>query len=64
MNFGQTVYTVNNKNNNIDSWKYAGAIRSNNELVILLANGKKQCALPARCVFDTREKAQAVANKK
>lgn len=61
MNLGQKVYTVNNKNNNIDSWQFAGALRSNGELLYQLVNGKRTCYLPARCVFDSREKALSVA---
>ena len=61
---GDRVYTVNAKNNNVDSWQYAGALRVKGELLIQLVNGKKSCFLPKRCVFDSREKAQAIANSK
>lgn len=60
---GDRVYTVNAKNNNVDSWQFAGALKSKGEVLIQLVNGKKSCFLPKRCVFDTHEKAQAVAAK-
>ena len=64
MTVGDRVYTVNAKNNNVDSWQYGGAIRSKGELLIHLINGKRYCYLPARCVFESREKAQEIANSK
>lgn len=63
MDLGQKVYTVNGKTNTVDTWQYAGALRSNGELLIQLSRGKKTCFLPARCVFESREKAQEVADK-
>ena len=64
MTVGDRVYTVNAKNNNVDSWQYGGAIRTKGELLIHLINGKRYCDLPARCVFESREKAQEIANSK
>ena len=64
MDLGQKVYTVNAKNNHVDSWQYGGALKANGEILIQLVNGKKSCFLPKRCVYDSREKAQAVAAKK
>ena len=58
---GQTVYTVNAKTNNVDSWQSVGALKSKGEILIHLVNGKKYCFLPKRFVFDSLEKAQAVA---
>ena len=62
MILGQKVFTVNAKTNSIDSWEYAGEMFAKTERLIHLVNGKKQCVLPARCVFDSEEKARAVAN--
>jgi hypothetical protein len=61
MTVGDKVYTVNAKTNGVDSWQFGGALRSNGELLYCLVKGKKQCFLPARCVFESREKALAVA---
>lgn len=62
MDIGQKVYTVNGKNNNVDSWQYAGALRTRTEILYHLVKGKKSCFLPARCVFDSKEKAQDIAD--
>ena len=58
---GQTVYTVNNRTNEVDEWQYAGTLPTKDELLIHLRTANNQCFLPARCVFETREKALAVA---
>lgn len=58
---GQTVYTVNNETNEVDEWKYAGALPTKDELLIHLMRNRGECFLPARCVFETHEKALAVA---
>ena len=62
-NLGDKVYTVNAKTNEVDEWEYAGAFKGNGETLIQLIDGDKTCFLPARCVFDTKEKALAVATK-
>ena len=54
---GQTVYTVNNETNEVDEWKYGGKIG----LIVILHGDKGFCCLPTRCVFETHEKALAVA---
>ena len=64
MTVGDKVYTVNAKNNNVDVWQFAGAIKIKDEILYQLSKGKKSCLLPKRCVFDSREKAQAIANSK
>jgi hypothetical protein len=58
---GDTVYTVNAKTNKVDSWIYNGTLRTPNEILINLVNGKKSCFLPARCVYLSKIQALAVA---
>ena len=47
---GDTVYTVNATTNKIDSRIYNGTLRTPDEILVNLVNGKKSCFLPARCV--------------
>ena len=61
MKVGQTVYTVNNVTNKVDSWQYAGALPTKDELLLHLVNGKKMCHLPARCVFEREAEAKFIA---
>lgn len=61
---GQTVYTVNNKTNEVDEWIVAGVIPTENGRRYILARGKFRLVLPARCIFESRGQALAVANKK
>lgn len=63
MEVGQTVYTVNNETNEVDEWKYAGTLPTKDELLVCLRRGKSECFLPARCVFTTKCRARAVANR-
>lgn len=63
MKIGQTVYTVNNETNEVDSWEYGGCLRTEDELLVHLMRGKQYCYLPARCVFASESEALAVANK-
>lgn len=63
MKVGQTVYTVNNKENCIDLWIYNGVLRTKGELLLHLVNGNQYCFLPARCVFESEEQALVVAMK-
>ena len=58
---GDTVYTVNAKTNKVDSWIYNGMLRTPDEILINLVNGKKSCFLPARCVYLSKIQALAVA---
>lgn len=58
---GDTVYIVNAKTNKVDSWIYNGTLRTPNEILINLVNGKKSCFLPARCVYLSKIQALAVA---
>lgn len=64
MKIGQEVYTVNAKTNKVDTWTYNGALPTKDELLIHLVNGKKYCFLPARCVYESKDKALAVAEAK
>lgn len=61
MKVGQTVYTVNNVTNKVDSWTYAGVLPTKEELLVRLVNGKKTCHLPARCVFEKESEAKFIA---
>ena len=60
---GQEVYTVNNKTNEVDAWTYNGTLRTPDNLLVHLVKGKKYCFLPARCVFFSKARALAVAEK-
>lgn len=64
MKTGDTVYTVNAKTNEVDTWTYQGYIPAGGKRVIYLTRGVKSCVLPERCVFDSVEKARAVAAMK
>lgn len=61
MKVGQTVYTVNNTTNKVDSWTYAGTLPAKDEFLIHLVNGKRETFLPVRCVFTSKAKALEVA---
>ena len=61
MKVGDTVYTVNGKTNGVDTWQYAGALPTKDELLVRLVNGKKICHLPARCVFKSELEAKFIA---
>ena len=64
MTTGQTVYVVNAKTNSVDEWVYHYTVRANKTTLVFLTHGKKSCFIPINCVFDTYEKAVAVANKR
>ena len=59
---GQRVYTVNAKTGKVDPWNYDGIFTIADETIVHLVKGKKQCYLPIRCVFPSKEKALEVAN--
>lgn len=61
MKEGQTVYTVNAKTNKVDSWTFSGHLKTKEELLLLLTNGKKSCFLPARCVYESELEAKFIA---
>ena len=61
MEYGQKVYTVNAKTNEIDEWFYEGILPAENELLACLRNGKKYTHLPLRCVYLSEETAKEVA---
>lgn len=63
MNIGDTVYTVNNKTNKVDSWIYNGTLRTPDAILVQLVDCTSSCFIPFTCVFESREKAQAVADK-
>ena len=60
---GDTVYTINNETNNIESWSFAGYLKTENELLCQLAKGAKYCFLPVRCVFMSEKEAKRVIDK-
>lgn len=62
MVLGQIVYTIDNVTNNIDSWKYAGVMKVNKDVLYELHSGKKTLWLPKRCVFETEQEARLVAD--
>ena len=59
-NGGQTVYTVNNKTNEVDEWIVSGIIPEKN--LYILSRGNFQCVLPGRCIFEDKNRALSVAN--
>lgn len=61
MKIGQKVYTVNNKTNHVDTWRYAGTVTSGGEKRYALNKAGKFMVLPPRCVFETKREALAVA---
>ena len=62
------VYVINAKTDKVDDWILDGEIsaiyQGKKETVCLLRKGRKSCALPKRCVFETEEAARAVLNRK
>ena len=64
---GKVVYTVNAKTNEVDYWVCSGEItglyRGNKERLCVLRRDRKSCILPKRCVFESWEKASAVAKR-
>lgn len=63
MKIGDTVYTINNKTNNIDSWTFGGLLRTPKEILAYLAKGRKYCYLPLRCVFETEAEAKTIIER-
>ena len=63
MEVGHTVYTVNNKTNQVDSWTYKGVLRTPDALLVRLEKDKKYLYLPEKCVFLTKNEALAIINK-
>lgn len=61
MQVGQTVYTVNNVTNKVDSWTYAGVLKTKDGLLLELRNGNKSMWLPKRCVFEKESEAKFIA---
>lgn len=62
------VYVANAKANTVDSWLLTGKIpaiyQGKKEILCMLSQGRKTCALPERCVFETEESARAALNRK
>lgn len=60
------VYVVNAGANRVDSWTCFAEMRATfdgkPETLCLLRKGRRSCALPKRCVFETEEGARAVLN--
>ena len=63
MKVGDIVYTVNNVTQKVDSWVYTGALPTKDALLLRLERNGRFCHLPARCVFESEDKALAVARK-
>ena len=61
MEVGQTVYTVNNVTNKVDSWTYSGVLPTANGKLIQLDKDNKTCWLPRKCVFETELEAKIIA---
>ena len=58
---GQTVYTVNNKTNNIDKWVYCGGIPAKDAFLCQLKNDNGQMMfIPEKCVFSSKSKAKKI----
>lgn len=61
MTLGQTVYTVNNVTNKVDSWTLIGSIHTKDESLLRLEKGDKRLFLPKRCVFESEFEAKFIA---
>lgn len=48
---GDTVYTVNNNTNKIDTWIYNGTLTMGGNTLVSLVKGTKTCLLPSNCVY-------------
>lgn len=62
---GKTVYTVNNKTNEVDEWicigEFNGHFRRSKTRLCVLRRDKKQTILPKRFVYLSIDKAREVA---
>ena len=61
MQVGQTVYTVNDVTNKVETWKYVGIIHTVNGYLIHLEGESKTCWLPRKCVFESELEAKIIA---
>ena len=59
----QTVYTVNNKTNSVDTWTFLGEFPAKDGLMCaLMDNRGRQMIISSRCVFETEDDAIKVIN--
>lgn len=60
----KVVFVANAKTKEADAWILTGQFKATYqgkpELICTLSKGRKLCALPMRCVFETEEAALAV----
>ena len=64
----KVVYVANAKTGDVDAWILTGEVNAIyqgvKETLCLLKKGRRQCALPKRCVFESEEAARdALARK-
>ena len=64
VNIGDTVYTVRGDTNTIDTWKLEAQILTPEGEKAILKRGTLTCILPSNCVFETREEALEIANRR
>lgn len=68
MSIPKVVYVVNAKAGTVDAWvitgELVGIFNGKKEPICILVKGRKSCALPKRCTFETEEAALAVLNRK
>lgn len=64
MGIPKVVYVANAKTGKVDAWIRFGEIQAiyqgKLETLCLLGKGRKSCALPKRCVFESQEAALEV----
>ncbi len=58
---GDTVYTINNNTNKIDTWVYNGTLTMGGNTLVSLVKGTKTCLLPPNCVYLSKMEALAIA---
>lgn len=67
MGTAKIVYVANATTNKADEWILTGELnatyKGKKETLCLLSKGRRSCALPKRCVFETKEAALAALQK-
>ena len=68
MSIPKTVFVANAETNDVDAWiltdEIVATYQGKKETLCLLRKGRRSCALPKRCVFETEEAARAVLSRK
>ena len=60
----QTVYTVNNKTNSVDTWTFLGEFPAKDDIMCcLIDEHNRRMFIPKRCVFETEDDARKLIKK-